>query len=79
MVTGMNTALASGDTYVIPLTSGKLLHNIPRGGFHSEAEIAALPGVRIIDAGDVAPGRSFETYTFSRQSVQRNLYRIPLP
>ena len=77
--TGMNTASASGHTYIVPLAPGKLLPNIPSGGFHSEAEIAALPGVRVLDIADVAPGSSPETYAFSRQTVQRNLYRIPVP
>jgi serine/threonine protein kinase len=77
--TGMNTALGSGHTYVIPLAPGKLFPAIPRDGFHSEAEIAALPGVRLLDVGDVAPGTTTGTYAFSRQTVQRNLYRIPLP
>jgi hypothetical protein len=79
VLTGMNTAGASGRTYVIPLVPGKLLPNVPPDGFHSEAEIAALPGVRVLDVADVAPGRSPETYAFSRQTVQRNLYRIPVP
>ena len=76
--TSMNTARAIGHTYSIPLPPGKLLPAIPPGGFHSEAEIAALPGVRVIDAGDVAPGPTPGTYAYSRQTVQRNLYRIPL-
>jgi hypothetical protein len=75
----MNTALASGHAYVIPLPAGKLLPDIPPDGFHSEAEIAAIPGVRVINIADVAPGNSPTTYAFSRQTVQRNLYRIPLP
>jgi hypothetical protein len=77
--TGMNSAYASGHTYVIPLTPGRFFPNIPLDGFHSEAEIAALPGVRVMDVADIAPGRSPETYAFSRQTVQRNLYLIPLP
>ena len=76
--TSMNTARAVGHTYLIPLAPGKLLPAIPPGGFHSESEIAALPGVRVIDVGDVAPGPTPGTYTYSRQTVQRNLYRIPL-
>jgi len=76
---GMNAARASGRTYVIPLAPGKTLPKIPQNGFRSEAQIAALPGVRVIDAADTAPGNSPETYAFSRQTVQRNLYRIPLP
>jgi serine/threonine protein kinase/Tol biopolymer transport system component len=77
--TSMNTARAVGNTYLIPLVPGKLLPAIPPGGFHSESEIAALPGVRVINAGDVAPGPAPGTYAYSRQTVQRNLYRIPCP
>jgi eukaryotic-like serine/threonine-protein kinase len=76
---GMNLAGAAGRTYVLPLPPGKVLPNIPPGGFRSETEIAALPGVRVIDLADVGPGPSPDVYTFSRQTVQRNLYRIPLP
>jgi hypothetical protein len=75
---GMNSARAYGRTYVIPLASGQMFPPIPPGGFHSEAEIAALPRVRIIEAGDVFPGSEPGTYAFSRQTVQRNIYRIPL-
>src|SRR4029077_11402171 len=50
VATGMNTALATGHTYIVPLTSGKLLPNLPPKGFHSEADIATLPGVRVLDA-----------------------------
>ncbi len=66
-------------TYVLPLPPGKMLPNIPPGGFQSEAEIATLPGVRVIDVADVAPGPTPDVYAFSRQTVQRNLYRIPIP
>jgi Tol biopolymer transport system component len=79
VVTAMQSAGASGHTYVLPVPPGKLFPSIPPGGYRSEAEIAALPGVRVIDAADVAPGPKPGVYAFSRQTVQRNLYRIPLP
>jgi hypothetical protein len=69
----------TGRTYILPLPSGETFPHIPDGGFRSEAEIAKLPGVRVIDAFDVAPGATPDVYAFSRQTVQRNLYRIPLP
>jgi serine/threonine protein kinase/Tol biopolymer transport system component len=75
---GMNSARAYGHTYVIPLPADQMFPPIPPDGFHSEAEIAALPGVRVIEGGDVFPGSTPGTYAFSRQTVQRNLYRIPL-
>jgi eukaryotic-like serine/threonine-protein kinase len=68
-----------GSTYVVPLRSGQVFPAIPARGFRSAAEIAALPGVRVIGDLDVAPGASLDRYAFSRETVQRNLYRIPLP
>ena len=71
-------SMAEGHTFVIPLPRGRVLPPIPVSGFRSEADIAKLPGVRIIGAPDVAPGPSPDIYAFSRETVQRNLYRIPV-
>ena len=71
--------LSTGNTYVLPVPPGRTLPEIPAGGFRSEAEIASLPGVRVIDSLDVAPGPTPDVYAFSRETVQRNLYRIPVP
>jgi eukaryotic-like serine/threonine-protein kinase len=68
-----------GKTYVLPLPPGRTLPEIPGGGFRSEEEIAKLPGVRLIASPDVAPGPTPDVYAFSRETVQRNLYRIPVP
>jgi len=72
------TLYSAGRTYVIPLEPDRLLPTIPPEGFQAEAEIAALPGVQIIEAADVAPGPTASVYAFSRETTQRNLYRIPL-
>ena len=69
----------AGRTYVVPLSGDNPLPPVREGGFQSSGELAKLPGVRIIDAFDVAPGPSLDVYAFSRPSAQRNLYRIPLP
>jgi hypothetical protein len=69
----------NGLTYVVPLSRGKAFPPIPPGGFTSEEQIHHLPGVRVIDSVDVAPGPAPDTYAFTKQSVRRNLYRIPLP
>jgi hypothetical protein len=73
------TLYGGGRTYVIPLEPGQLLPDIPQGGFKAETEVAALPGVRMIEAADVAPGPTGDVYAFSRITTQRNLYRIPIP
>jgi len=70
--------ILKGRTYVIPLSPGQALPRIPEGGFQRDSDLANLPGVRVIDVLDVAPGPAREVYAFSRASVQRNLYRIPL-
>jgi len=76
---GSGYSIAFGRTYIIPLAPGRLWPELPAGGFQSEADVARLPGVRIIDSPDAVPGPSREAYAFSRGTVQRNLYRIPTP
>ena len=76
---GSASALATGRTYVLPTEDAAMLPPIPAGGFTSETDLAAVPGVMILPYGDVAPGPSPSIYAFSRETVTRNLYRIPLP
>jgi Tol biopolymer transport system component len=67
-------------TYILPLPPGRMWPAVPNGGFKSEDEIAALPGVRAITgSAHVTPGPSPEVYAFAREAGQRNLYRIPVP
>jgi Tol biopolymer transport system component len=68
----------TGRTYVIPLSSGRMWPAVPAGGFPSEAEIAQLPGARTIDSPDATPGPTADVYAYSRETIQRNLYSIPL-
>jgi len=70
--------VGDGRTYIVPLPPGKILPPIPPGGFRSEEDIARLPGAHRIDATG-APGPSRDVYAFERRTVQRNLYRIPIP
>lgn len=67
--------------FVVPLPPGQVLprsFTLP-GNPLSEADLAKIPGVRTIPEGDVVPGPSAGVYAFTRESLQRNLYRIPLP
>jgi hypothetical protein len=66
-------------TEVVPLPVGRLLPATFPKTIRSPAEIAKLPGVRVIPSNDVAPGPTADVYAFTRQTVQRNLYRIPVP
>ena len=68
----------SGRTYVIPLSAGQMLPPTADGKDKSREEFVKVPGVEVIEAFDVAAGPVPGVYAFSRESVQRNLYRIPL-
>jgi hypothetical protein len=66
-------------TYIVPLPAGQVLPRIPEGGFHSDEEIARLPGAHRVDAQPLAPGPSPDLYAFYRGATQRNLQRVPIP
>jgi Tol biopolymer transport system component len=72
------SAFAVGRTYVLPLAPGSVLPGVPPGGFRTEADVAAMPGVEVIPHGDLSLGPSSSVYAFSRITTTRNLYRIPL-
>jgi serine/threonine protein kinase len=67
----------SGRTYVLPLAKGSMLPAMPSGGFRTEAEIAAV-AVEIIPHDDAGPGPAPNVYVFSRETVSRNIYKIPV-
>ncbi len=71
-------AVPDGKTYIVPLPPGKILPLISPEGFRSEPEISRLPGAHKIDATG-APGPNRDVYAFYRVTIQRNLYRIPIP
>ena len=71
------SAFGFGSTYELPLTPGSMLPQTPAGGFASEQALAAWPGVRVIPYGDFADGPNGMS-AFSKITVSRNLYRIPI-
>ena len=75
---GASSAWGFGRTYVLTLQPGETLPPVPPGGFTSEAQVAALPGVEVIPYGDVAFSLTPGVYAFSKITVTRNLYRIRL-
>jgi hypothetical protein len=56
-----------------------MLPDVPPAGFHSPDEFVKFAGAQVIDSTDGAPGPTPETFALSRETVQRNLYRIPIP
>lgn len=70
-----------GQTYALPVKPGAGLPALPSAGTHSEADIAKLGTVvqAASKAEEFIPGPSPGIYAYSQRSIQRNLYRIPLP
>lgn len=74
-------AMGGGRVYVIALPAGNSLPTLPPGGIKSAKDLKGLNVVAVIDmAGKsvFAPGRNPATYAYTRMTVQRNLFRIPL-
>ena len=69
----------TGKAYVLPSVSGHLVPESLVHGLPSEQEILKLPGARVIPSSDVVLGPTADIYAFTRESVQSNLYRVPVP
>jgi serine/threonine protein kinase len=63
---------------MIALARGESLPQLPARGLRSQADVASLIGVRAGD-GLRYPGRGDTVYAYVKSSVQRNIYRVPLP
>jgi len=61
--------------YAIPLPRGEMLPRLPAAGIHNLADLARLPGARPFAAGN----RGDTVYAFTKESIHRNIYRIPIP
>jgi len=65
-------------TLVLPLPHSRDLPPLPPSGFSSPEDVKGLPGAKVIDEV-ISPGATTSVYVFTRNSVHRNLYSIPLP
>lgn len=73
--------IAGGKTIVIALSAGKELPILPPDGLQSAEDVKGVNVVAEIDMtskSDFAPGPDPSVYAYSRMTVQRNLFRIPL-
>jgi Tol biopolymer transport system component/predicted Ser/Thr protein kinase len=69
---------SSGKTVAIPILAGKMLPDLPDWGIRSMDEGAGLPGARVINQWSISPGRDPAVYAYTKTTVHRNLFRIPL-
>ena len=64
-------------TYLIPLRPGNPIPPL-RSILKSDGDVRAFPGVRTVELAGLTPGPG-GLFAFSRETVQRNLYRIAIP
>jgi eukaryotic-like serine/threonine-protein kinase len=67
-----------GSTYSISLRPGQVLPPTPKAGLRSKSDLAAVPGVRLVGER-VFAGPTPSIYAFTKFSIQRNIYRVPVP
>jgi DNA-binding winged helix-turn-helix (wHTH) protein/Tol biopolymer transport system component len=67
-----------GKTLIVAVRPANPFPPLPSAGLSSEADLATLPGLKMVE-DVVFPGPNVSLYAFTRQSVHRNLYRIPIP
>jgi eukaryotic-like serine/threonine-protein kinase len=73
----ISTGAMRGKTVAIPVPAGRALPVIPRAVADRADEWATAAGARVIEgAGSAQPG--IARYVFTKTSVQRNLFRIPI-
>lgn len=65
-------------TYLLSLAAGQGIPELPPAGVPDIAHLVAVTKARTLAAHAVAAGRVPGTYAYVKETVQRDLYRIPL-
>ncbi len=66
-------------TFAVPLKPGQVLPPLPTTGLRSMADVAKLPGVRLLPEARVFPSADASVYAFPRVSTHRNIFRVSVP
>jgi hypothetical protein len=78
LLTGMTSSAGYFTTFAIPLVSHKVIPALPDQGIKSEEDIRGLKGFKVTD-GVAYFASDTSVYAYTRSSIHRNLYRIPVP
>jgi eukaryotic-like serine/threonine-protein kinase len=77
--TGGGEGIGNTGTYLLPVSPSTELPDLPPRGFAKLEEAARAKGALVInETTDVAVGPAPDVYALVRETVHRNLYRIPL-
>lgn len=72
-------SMTEGLAFYVPLPGGKILPRLPPTGIKSKADAETIPGAKVFAANSAVAGPDPSIYAFTKESVHRNLYRIPIP
>lgn len=76
---GASNSPATGGTYALPIPTGESVPRFPASGLHDAADLAALPGARVVAPAGVFTGTDPAVFAFQRVTTQRNIYRVRVP
>jgi eukaryotic-like serine/threonine-protein kinase len=75
---GLTSSAERNTTFAIPLRARQIIPSLPPQGIKSEDDIRALKGFKVTE-GMAYFLSDTSVYAYTRSSVHRNLYRIPVP
>lgn len=75
---GFGKGNKNAPSYLIDLPVGSSVPELPPAGFSNFAQFVAFTNARPIAAHAVAAGRTPDTYAYVKETVQRDLYRVPI-
>ena len=75
---GLGKRNRDAQTYVISLPAASGIPELPPNGLSNFSQFAESKHARTISARVIGPGRTPGIYAYVKETVQRNLYRIPL-
>ncbi len=78
VTTGAGKRNKNAPSYLVTLRTANGIPDLPANGFSDVSQFAGLKNAHTIAAGIIALGRNPDTYAYIKETVQRNLYRIPL-
>lgn len=67
-----------GKTVAIPVPPGEIFPNLPASGIRGMDDAVALPGACVIEQANIAPGPDPSVFAYTKTTLHRNLFRIPL-
>jgi serine/threonine protein kinase len=70
---------STGRAIVLPVAADTGLPNLPDAGIFPGIDPRTIPGSRIVERTETAPGLDPDTYAYVKASVQRNLFRVLPP